>query len=278
MRRYMVKAFTKNREYGNGAGVVLDADDLSEVEMQRIAGEIGLSETAFIGRSRYADFKLRFFTPIAEVPLCGHATVAAFTLLKSLGIIGDGEYIQETQSGMLGIRVDGDEIFMEQCPPEFYQEITDEEVLNSLGISKGDIHPSFPMQIVSTGLKDLLIPLKDREVLKRVKGDMKKIKEISKGYDIVGYHLFALSKEEGIDAHCRNFAPLYGIDEEAATGTSNGALAAYLYKRGIKKEGENLFHFCQGEEMESPCTIKAKLNISKDEIEGCFVGGSAVLI
>lgn len=100
---YTLTAFSKAVNGGNPAGVVLDADFLSEHEMQKIAAEVGFSETAFVQKSENADFKLRFFTPCAEVDLCGHATVAAFYLLAYKGLIEVGEYSQETKAGILKV-------------------------------------------------------------------------------------------------------------------------------------------------------------------------------
>ena len=89
---YRINAFTDNNNGGNPAGVVLDSDSYTAEEMLKIASEVGYSETAFVMRSTQADFKVRFFTPVSEVDLCGHATVATFNLLRDLGVISIGNY------------------------------------------------------------------------------------------------------------------------------------------------------------------------------------------
>ena len=112
---HIVNAFTANGEHGNPAGVILDADELTEGQMLAIARQVGLSETAFVSESDTATKKVRFFASTEEVDLCGHATIAAWSLLKSLGIIANGAYKQETRAGTLGIDVQDDITFMEQA-------------------------------------------------------------------------------------------------------------------------------------------------------------------
>jgi len=92
---YRVTAFSDSAHGGNLAGVVLDADSLSEEQMLKIAKEVGYSETAFVMKSTKADFKVRFFTPTDEVDLCGHATIATFNLLRDLGAITVGDYTKK---------------------------------------------------------------------------------------------------------------------------------------------------------------------------------------
>lgn len=109
-----MRAFAKTEKGGNPAGVVFDADGLSESSMKEIASEVGYSETAFVMKSHMADFRVRFFTPIEEVDLCGHATIAAFNLMRDEKIILPGNYTQETKAGVLKLRVYENTVFMEQ--------------------------------------------------------------------------------------------------------------------------------------------------------------------
>jgi PhzF family phenazine biosynthesis protein len=115
---FTLNSFAKTIDGGNPAGVVLNADGLSEKEMVLIAKKVALSETAFITRSSKADFKVRFFTPTDEVDLCGHATIATYSLMHTLGKIKAGNYTQETKAGILGIKIHEDgTIFMNQTLP-----------------------------------------------------------------------------------------------------------------------------------------------------------------
>lgn len=275
---YKLNAFTQNIEGGNTAGVVLNADELSEIQMQELARLIGFSETAFVTTSEKADFKVRFFTPRAEVDLCGHATIAAFSLLLQKGRLTGIEYTQETKAGILKIRISGNEIYMQQLMPLYFEIIDSEEIVNCLGIDKNDLEDKLPIQVVSTGLKDIFVPLKREEILQNLNPDMNKIEALSKKAGVVGLHVFATAYNTDKTAICRNFAPLYGIPEESATGTSNGALACYLYKYGVLTEGSKEAIFQQGIYMNKPSEIIAKFDLNDGKLEAVWVGGEAVLI
>ncbi|HUV84084.1 MAG TPA: PhzF family phenazine biosynthesis protein [Methanosarcinales archaeon] len=275
---YKLNAFTQNIEGGNTAGVVLNADELSEIQMQELARLVGFSETAFLTISEKADYKVRFLTPSAEVDLCGHATIATFGLLLQKGMLPGVEYTQETKAGILKIRVRGNEIYMQQLMPLYFEIIDREEIIGCLGIDKNDLEDKLPIQVVSTGLKDIFVPLKREEILQNLNPDMDKIEAISKKVGVVGLHVFTAANNADKTAVCRNFAPLYGIPEESATGTSNGALACYLYKYGILKEGSKDAIFQQGIYMNKPSEIIARLDLKDGKLEAVWVGGEAVLI
>lgn len=114
---FTLNSFAKTLEGGNPAGVVLDADNLTEKQMMYISKEVGFSETAFVSKSNKADFKVRFFTPTDEVDLCGHATIATYFLMWNKQLIKSGNYTQETKAGILGIEAGKDgTVFMDQNP------------------------------------------------------------------------------------------------------------------------------------------------------------------
>ena len=248
---YTLNAFAKTNTGGNPAGVVLNAD-----------------------------FKVEFFTLNNEVNLCGHATIATFYLLASKGIIHVGNCTQETKAGILNIEYrKNNKIYMSQCNPQFYKILDKKYIADTLNINQDKIMDNIPIQIVSTGLKDILIPIKSLNALYDIRPDFNKILDVSKKENVIGYHLFTLDTKYNSTAHCRNFAPLYDIDEEAATGTSTGALSCYLYKYGIVSEdcSKNLV-FEQGYFMNRPSEILASLDIDNKEIDGVQVGGSALNI
>jgi len=270
----LVRAFSMEGRGGNPAGVVFDADDLSEVKMQETAAKVGYSETAFVQPSERANFKVRFFTPNAEVDLCGHATIATFSRMLSKGLVEPGFITQETKAGILKLNLKSDNtVIMEQAKPEFSELPEEEEILRSLGLSLDARHETLNIQIVSTGLKDVFIPLKSMAHLSGINPDFARIRDISKKLDVSGYHVFVLDAPEGYTAACRNFAPLYDIPEESATGTSSGALASYLWK--YKAVDTTEMKFIQGVEMGSPSEICANLVIVEDQIDEVWVGGKA---
>jgi PhzF family phenazine biosynthesis protein len=275
-------AFSDKPLGGNPAGVVLQAGHLSESQMQEIARQVGFSETAFVMPSNQADFKVRYFTPNDEVDLCGHATIALFYLMKAQHIVEVGMYTLETLAGILEVVVQNNgEVYLSQALPEFGEIVDRQKIAESLGIPTEDLHAELPVQIVSTGLRDILIAVKHVDVLPKIIPDFQLIAEISKANHVVGYHVFALEPDaEAALAECRNFAPLYDIPEESATGTSNGALLCYLHKYNqLSDPNDTIYTIRQGYTMNRPSEIRAKLTLDiSNEITEIQVGGVAVHI
>ena len=270
---YTTNSFAEETGGGNPAAVVLEADSFSEQKMQEIAREIGFSETAFVLRSSKADLKVRYFTPVREVDLCGHATIAVFSLLRDLEILTQGQYRLETVQEELQIEISHDSVMMELSRPVFFEYPDRKEVAESLNIEEEDLLAEHLPQFVSTGLKDLIIPVRTKEVLDHIRPDFDKITRLSDRYDAEGYHLFALDQQI-VTAYTRNFAPSLGISEESATGTASGALAAYLHRNGFIHEDQSAsLQFLQGEAMGRPSIIRASIEERLGEIRRIFVGG-----
>lgn len=280
IKAYTLNSFAKSIEGGNPAGVVLSTDAISEADMKKVAGIIGFSETAFVMKSDLADFRVRFFTPNDEVDLCGHATIATFSILLNKGYINIGKYLQETNAGVLGVEIKEDlSIMMNQNTPTYFQTIDKQEIADSLNITISDMIEELPIQIVSTGLRDIFIPIKTIDIMNDIRPDFEKVSNISRKYNTIGYHIFTLESLNGANAYCRNLAPLYGIPEEAATGTSNGALACYLYKYN-KINLEQAYHIIieQGYSMGRPSEIIVSLMMENNEVIDVKVGGKALNI
>ena len=268
---YVVSAFCKNNSGGNLAGVVLFNEALDEVAKKAIANQLGYSETAFVTKSNMADFKLEYFTPSEEVPLCGHATIATFALMQNLKMLDKTTYTFESKVGVLEIFLDKGKIFMEQSQPQYLKFIEKAELASCFKTSY--ISDQYPIQIVSTGIPDLLIPIKDEHMLTALTPNFEEITKISRKHDIVGVHAFVLQDDRII---CRNFAPLYDIPEESATGTANCALVSYLYKHGIKRAQEYTIE--QGYSLNLPSEITVRISEENDEISRIFVGGYGCFI
>lgn len=273
---YTIDAFSKNDESvtGNPAGVVLVEDALTENQMLNIAEAVGFSETAFVKTLDETTFEVRFFTPNSEVDLCGHATIGAFSALLQLKRIAPGYYTQKTLAGTLALKIlpEG-KVFMEQARPVFGDVLSPEmilKVVNSLGIDLSDLHDELECRLLSTGLWDLFIPVTSVEVLSKLKPQYEVISALSDALDITGYHVYALTPESEQEVQCRNFAPLYAIPEEAATGTSNGALGAYLNE---KDYCGNALIVLQGVEMGRPSIIEVSIETEEDGATQVWVGG-----
>ncbi len=283
MRFYIVDAFTQELFGGNPAGIVLlgEKEFPEEMVMQKTAAELRYSETAFVRTLESGTFHTRYFTPEAEVDLCGHATIALFHALFEEGIIPEeGTFTNLSLAGLLEVtRTDG-MIFMEMGAPESFGRIENAKALRALysvmgipeavGYLKGGLCP----EMISTGLPDIMMPVKDEEILHAIKPDFPELSVLSEEYDVVGVHAFTVEATDG-QIHVRNFAPRYAIDEEAATGTSNGALTYYLYKNGLLKSGDQSV-FIQGEAMGRPSEIVSIIE-EKDKIR-IDIGGRAVTL
>jgi len=272
---YVASAFSKDNVGGNKAGLVFDRPDLSAVQKMAIAKKLGYAETAFITSSSVADFCLEYFTPTEEVPLCGHATIGTFAILNLLNKLSKNNYTIETKSGVLSIKVDSDGmVFMEQNTPTFFNELSLDLFNDCLDTSS--INDKLPIQIVSTGLRDIMVPIKSTKHLQQLDPNFSVMTELSKEQNVIGVHAFALEEGEGnLTAICRNFAPLYDIDEESATGTSNCALACYLFKY-VEKKSQYIFE--QGYNLNSPSRIIVNLKTHNDMVDAVFVGGYGYLV
>ena len=270
---YVVSAFSKGNQGGNKAGVVLDCRSLTPADMAAIAKDLGYSETAFLIKSNVADFKIRYFTPTEEVPLCGHATIATFSLLHSLGKLDKDAYTIETIAGTLNIRIEKDGmIFMEQNHPTYFETLKPEIFAECF--ENRFIDTALPIQIVSTGLKDIMLPVTSKGHLEKLNPQFINMANLCRKLDVVGIHAFALTNNTDTTAICRNFAPLYGIDEESATGTSNCALACYLFKH-YKQQSQYVFE--QGFNLGSASRLIVNIAQHDSTIDTVSVGGYGYL-
>ncbi len=198
--------------------------------------------------------------------------------MHAQGHIIAGSYTLETKAGLLVVSVEAEgDVYLAQSLPQFYEVLDKGRIADSLHISPDELVDELPIQIVSTGLRDILIPVKSLDILQGINPDFNLITEISKEYNVIGYHLFTLDTSMGSLAECRNFAPLYEIPEESATGTSNGALLCYLFQYGklTQAEAQNVL-FKQGYTMNLPSEIKARLSVDEhQQMVRVEVGGIA---
>lgn len=274
MKVYVMDSFSDRIFGGNQAGVVLADKALEPAVMQQVAAELKHSETAFVWQTEEGN-RLRYFTPAGEVDLCGHATVAVFALLRRLGRIEDGTHKALTRAGALEIEVSGETVWMDMAPPKTLGVLPEEsweELYGAYGLTLEDRPADLPPEIVSTGLADIMMPVRVHETLLRAVQNERTVTELSRRFDVTGVHMFCLGEEA---VYCSNFAPLYDIPEECATGTSNGALTYYLYERSlVEPERENLF--LQGEHMERPSRILSRLTVQDGAVR-VRIGGQAVM-
>lgn len=276
----VVNAFVDRNVGGNPAGVVLDAQKYTREQKQRIAAGAGLSETAFVSPSSIADYKLEFFTPTRQIAHCGHATIAAFSYMKQLGMLNRDRTSKETIDGRREILMEGEYAFMEQLAPR-YTDLSQAACLRavaSLGLKASDILEGPQPRIVNTGNSFLVIALRNQEIVKSIVPTSAEVSSLSETYDLIGFYIFSpQTMKEGRDAGARMFAPRYGIEEESATGMAAGPLACYLHdKMNIKK---SRFTLEQGYLMPqpSPSVISVRLRKENGVISSLMAGGMATV-
>jgi len=293
MRFYIVDAFTEDIFGGNPAGVVLLENGLNFPDdniMIKTAAELRYSETAFIKPLSGDQLQIRYFTPTSEVEFCGHATIGSFAaLLKSGFAQRDSSYSINTLSGDLKIKISDGFIMMEMPASKLIKSTFEpseiNELYNALGIEWEPVNVTFNgentvellPQLISTGFPDIFVPIKNHQTLAKIAPDFKILSDLSEKHDAGGVHAFTLdAPDDGIMACTRNFAPLFGIDEEAATGTASGGLAYYLYSHGMAFDGYD-YCFLQGEAMGRPSKIVASINAHPEFVE-IKVGGKGAIL
>lgn len=286
---YQVDAFTTQRFTGNPAGVVSNADGLTDTQMQAIARELNNSETAFILSPTAPDHEvwIRFFTPTTEVPLCGHATISAHFVRALEKKLPSCTVIQKTGIGILPVAIieqdDGYKVVMTQGRIEFSPPLAETErnaIVAALGLSEHDLDQRCPIQIVSTGHSKVLIGINSRGTLNSLKPDLTRLVELSRMIRCNGYFVFTISSDSAdVLAHGRMFAPAIGVPEDPVTGNANGPLGAYLIKHRLVKTGNGVFTFRakQGEAIGRAGIVEVEVDVQNGEPAQVRVGGRAVV-
>ncbi len=235
---YHYDAFTTEPDKGNPAGVVLDADGLTDEEMQNIAYQMGFNETTFVWSSDEADLALRFFTPGQEMALCGHGMLATLFALKTKGLLPNKkEFVMATNSGFLPISfVEKDEplnVRMTQAYPEFKAfEGSLQDVASALGIEVTEIDSSLPTVYGSTGNWTLIVPVKQLKTFEKMQPKNAKFPHFLTAIPKASLHPICLETyHEAATLHGRHFSsPFSGTVEDPVTGTASGVMGAYYTK------------------------------------------------
>ena len=284
---FQVDSFTTELFKGNPAGVVLNAEGLDDGQMQAIAREINKSETAFIFNrpGEGYDIEVRFFTPTSEVPICGHATIAAHYVYSLGHGIAQGTVIQKTKAGILPVEIlpeDGDRrIVMTQAAIAYGEILEGErkgELLSGLGLPEECLDDSLPVQIVSTGHSKVMVPIRSKDVLDSIRIDSSLLSALSGRIDCNGFYAFTFdAREPGILASGRMFAPAIGIAEDPVTGNANGPLGAYLthYGRIAKRKDGFTFEIKQGEAIGRTGYMKVHVYSNDSDAELVKISGRA---
>ena len=285
---YQVDVFTHHPFGGNPLAVFMDAKGLSNETMQKIAKEMNLSETSFIlpPGDLPADFSIRIFTPEKELPFAGHPTLGTAHVLREAGKIPSGDCLIKLamKAGIINVTQKEKEniLFMTQPLPEFQLPLNcDKEISEVLGIQKSSINSIFcPIQIVSTGLPTLIVPIISLDALKKIVVDTHRLKQILATLNIDMVYAFTQQTvHSSASIHSRAFAPGLGISEDPATGSAAGALGAYLYKNNVISENAcKKIYIEQGYQIGRPATLQVEVEQENNEIKSIRVGGESVTI
>lgn len=287
---FHVDAFTRTPFRGNPAGVVLNADGMSDADMQDLARELKHSETAFVLRADAADhdLRIRYFTPTTEVPLCGHATIAAHFARASALQLDEMTLRQKTGAGIQVVRItrgDGGtmRIVMHQGRPGFAVPLPGdfrERIVLALGLASHEVIATLPMQVVSTGHSKLIVPLTPEVDLDGMRPDLPALVRLSQEIGCNGYFVFQqpVSGEAVTDG--RMFAPAIGIAEDPVTGNANGPLGAYLVRhRLLPHDGRSLcFQGRQGRALRRDGIVHVEVTIDNDEPTAVSIAGDACIL
>ncbi len=281
-----VDAFTDRPLGGNPCAVLFDTDDLPAETMQAIAREMNLSETAFVRRSAVADVGARFFTPAEEIPLAGHPTLATlFALVETgrLALTGPkttfslelnvGPIPVEVYAGATGV----EQVVMSQKRPQFREQYEAAAVLPLFGLEAGDAVPGLPLQVVSTGTPQLMVPLRSHDALRRACIDIARYPAFRNRAGFFSTHLFCLEgATPGGDTFARHFGTPPDVFEDPFTGSATGGMGAYLWHYGLLDSPTFIAE--QGYWMGRPGRASVEVVGPPDAIETVRVGGQAVVI
>jgi trans-2,3-dihydro-3-hydroxyanthranilate isomerase len=229
--------FTDHPLTGNGLAVVHDADDVSDETMLGFARETRLSETTFVQKATEAgaDYRNRIWMTVGELDFAGHPSLGTAVAVARVRGEREARYVQQTRAGLQPIEVElGDAVArasMLQEPAQFGDEVEPGRALAALGLAEGDGHPDLPPQVVSTGIAQLVIPVREAGALDRIAPDVAAVRELLGVLRCTCAYL-AFCEPDREAARARSFfAETAGLAEDPATGSAAGPLMAYLHAR-----------------------------------------------
>jgi trans-2,3-dihydro-3-hydroxyanthranilate isomerase len=278
---YQIDAFTDDALAGNPCAILFDCDNLKSELMLQITKENNLSETAFVMKSDKADAKVRFFTPAHELPFAGHPTIATAHALFEKGIVPpESKQISlEMPAGIIKVDIiktaEKRLYVMTQNKPEFFEYPDINLILKAFNITQGDLVKEARPQVVSTGLKQLMILVKNQEVLKRLKVDYGFYDQLRKDAKFFSAHLFCLdSIDHKTQTFARQPADSPSESEDPFTGSATGNMAAYLWHHSLINSPK--FIAKQGHWLNRPGQAIVEVEGEPDDILSVKVGGGAV--
>ncbi len=282
----LVDAFTDRPFAGNACAVVLDAGGLSSELMQAIAREMNQSETAFVLGGSGTRFDVRYYTPGEEIPLAGHPTIATTAALADAGrLVPTGARTEVTfalRDGPISIAFERPgsglpRVVMTQRRPEFRQVLDRAATARIFGLQPSDLRTDAPVQVVSTGTPQLMIPIASLDALRRARVDVPGYVALRANERFFSVHLFVV---EGATPRGRTFARHFGVppdhSEDPVTGSATGGMGAYLFHHGLVRERD--FVAEQGHWMGRPGTVEVHVEGTPEDVRSVSVAGTAVVV
>ncbi|MED0826139.1 PhzF family phenazine biosynthesis isomerase [Bacillus pacificus] len=282
-------AFTNKPNMGNPAGIVLEADGLTEEEMQIIAEKVGYNETTFVLSSEVGDIRMRYFTPGFEMDLCGHGTVGTLYALREKGLLEEKSNLTiETKAGILPIQIGVNEngetfIKMRQAAPQF-KEFTGskEELAHSIGLEVNDLDVSLPIVYGSTGNWTVIVPIKNLDACERMNPNNAAFPSVLKEIPNASIHPICLETyDEQAQMHGRHFSSAYaGTIEDPVIGTASGVMGAY-YAMYLEKDFDHEMELIveQGQEInkDGRVTVYVTKDVENEKLQ-IDIAGTAVYV
>lgn len=272
---FLLSAFTTTPTGGNPAGVWIGNELPDSAEMQRIAADVGFSETAFLAPTTGATRTVRYFSPEAEVPFCGHATIASGVQLGDLH--GEGTFLFRTSIGDVKVEVritNGlGEASLTSVEPRHspVSPAVLRDVLATLGWSDSDLDPAIPPALAFAGAWHLVLAATHRQRLATLVYDFSTLRSLMLSAELTTLQL--IWRESPLVFRARNPFPVGGVVEDPATGAAAAALGGYLRDAGLIAAPTTLT-ILQGEQMGRPSRIAVDI----PESGGIIVNGNAVAI
>jgi len=286
---HQVDAFTRIRFTGNPAGVVLDADTLTDAEMLAIARELNNADTAFILKADGPDhdLRVRFFTPRTEAAFVGHASVAAHYVLSGAAD-GSRRVRQKSRAGVVEVEIRGSDaqrrIAIRQSAPPLGREINDRErlaVMDALALASPDLDPQCPVTVVGGGSTRLMVGVRGAEQLRQLKPDFSRLTTLSAQMGAQGFFVFTLNPAVAdVLTESRMFCPALGIPEDPVSGNAHGMLGVYLARHGLLGAAGPQVHFAgaQGHHLNRPGRVEVELEYQEGVVSGVWIVGQATAI
>ncbi|HTC44337.1 MAG TPA: PhzF family phenazine biosynthesis isomerase [Steroidobacteraceae bacterium] len=286
---HQIDAFTRVKFTGNPAGVVLDADALTDTEMLAIARELNNADTAFILKADGPDhdLRVRFFTPRTEAAFVGHASVAAHYVLSTASS-GSRRVRQKSRSGVVEVEIRGSDaqrrIAIRQSAPPLGREINDRErlaVMDSLALASADLDLHCPVQVVGAGSTRLMVGVRGPEQLRQLKPDVARLTTLSAQLGAQGFFVFTLAPAlPEVLTESRMFCPALGIAEDPVSGNAHGMLGVYLARHGLLGPSAPQVNFAgaQGHHVNRPGRVEVELEYRDGTVAGVWIVGQAMAI